>query len=69
MKRYTSAAITLGLSISVVFTAGVASAQGANNAPRNGCKDLPSHEQLKAALTAAGSLERDLLVIDGAIAG
>ena len=53
MKRYTSAAITLGLSISVVFTAGVASAQGVNNAPRNGCKDLPSHEQLKAALTAA----------------
>jgi uncharacterized protein GlcG (DUF336 family) len=33
--------------------AGTARAQGVNNAPRNGCKDLPSHAELKAALTTA----------------
>jgi uncharacterized protein GlcG (DUF336 family) len=53
MNSYRSAAITLGLSISLVVTAGVASAQGVNHAPRNGCRDLPSHEQLKAALSEA----------------
>ena len=65
MKKYTSAATTLVLSFSMVITAGVASAQGVNNASRSGCRDLPSHEQLKAALTAArgednGGLDLDM---------
>jgi len=67
MNKYTSAAITVVLSISITITAGVASAQGGsnargsegndngygNNAPTRGCRDLPSHSELKAALTAA----------------
>ena len=45
----------LGLALAGVLMAGVgtSSAQGVNNAPRNGCRDLPSHEALRAALTAA----------------
>ena len=53
MNRYRLAAMTLGLSISLAVAAGAANAQGINNASRDGCKDLPSHEQLKAALTEA----------------
>ena len=53
MKTFTSAATTLVLSISMAVTAGAASAQGVNNASRKGCKDLPSWEELKTALTAA----------------
>jgi uncharacterized protein GlcG (DUF336 family) len=53
MSRYTSAVTTFVLSISMVVIPGVANAQGVNNAPRNGCRDLPSHEALRAALTAA----------------
>ena len=55
MHKYTSAATTIILSIFLVITASAASAQGVNNAPRSGCRDLPSHEQLKLALTAARS--------------
>jgi len=64
MKKYTSAATTLVLSFSMVITAGVASAQGVNNASRSGCRDLPSHEQLKAALTAARSENNGGLDLD-----
>jgi hypothetical protein len=67
MNTYTSA--TIVLSISLTITAGVASAQiGSNargrdgddngfahNAPTRGCRELPSHDQLKAALIAARS--------------
>lgn len=53
MKNYTSTATTLALSISMVVMATVASAQGVNNAPRSGCRDLPSWEELKEALTTA----------------
>jgi uncharacterized protein GlcG (DUF336 family) len=53
MSRYISAATTFVLLISMVVTPGVASAQGVNNAPRSGCRDLPSHEQLRAALMVA----------------
>ena len=53
MSSYTSAATRIVLSISMVITAGVAGAQGVNNESKSGCKDLPSHDQLKAALTAA----------------
>jgi uncharacterized protein GlcG (DUF336 family) len=58
MNTYTSAAAPVILSISMVITAGVASAQSVNtasgnNASRSGCRHLPSHEELKAALTSA----------------
>jgi uncharacterized protein GlcG (DUF336 family) len=53
MSRYISAATTFVLSISMLVTPGAARAQGVNNAPRSGCRDLPSHEALRAALTAA----------------
>jgi uncharacterized protein GlcG (DUF336 family) len=61
MKTYASTAATFILSISIVASPGVANAQGGNgngngngnNAPRNGCGDLPSHDQLRTALTAA----------------
>ena len=53
MKHCTSVVTILVLSVSTLITAGAANAQGVNNAPRSGCRDLPSWEQLKAALTAA----------------
>jgi uncharacterized protein GlcG (DUF336 family) len=53
MSRYISAATPFVLVISMVVTPGVASAQGVNNASRSGCRDLPSHEQLRAALIVA----------------
>ena len=37
----------------MLLCAGAEREEGVNNAPRNGCKDLPSHAELKAALTAA----------------
>ena len=38
---------------SLVFNVGNAVAQGPNNAPKSGCKDLPSWSALRAALVAA----------------
>jgi uncharacterized protein GlcG (DUF336 family) len=52
MSRYISAA-TFVLVISMVVTPGAAIAQGVNNASRSGCRDLPSHEELRLALSAA----------------
>ena len=66
MNTQTSTATALILSISMV-AAGVANAQGinsargrdddgrwpGNNAPTPGCRELPSHEQLREALSAA----------------
>ena len=77
---HTSAATTLLLSISLAITASVASAQGVssargredddggygNNAPTRGCRELPSHDQLRQALIAArmnpdnGGLNHDM---------
>src|SRR3954464_10682147 len=47
--------LTRGLFVLVClsFMAGLANAQGSGNGARNGCKDLPSHAVLKAALTSA----------------
>ena len=67
MNKRMSAATAFILSISMMAMAGVANAQGnnargreddngsgyGNNAPTRGCKELPSHEQLRQALTAA----------------
>jgi uncharacterized protein GlcG (DUF336 family) len=39
---------------------GTARAQGVNNAPRSGCKDLPSYAALKGALTTARAAGRAL---------
>jgi uncharacterized protein GlcG (DUF336 family) len=64
MNTYTSAATTVVLSISMVATAGVASAQGVNNASRSGCRDLPSHEELRAALMAARAQDNGGLDLD-----
>jgi uncharacterized protein GlcG (DUF336 family) len=55
--------------VSLLFcSAGIARAQegerGVNNPPRNGCKDLPSHAELKAALTAARSMANGGLNLD-----
>jgi uncharacterized protein GlcG (DUF336 family) len=64
MSKYTSPAIAFVLSISMVVPSGVASAQGVNNAPRNGCRDLPSYEALRAALTAARAQQNGGLDLD-----
>jgi uncharacterized protein GlcG (DUF336 family) len=66
MNRYSAAATIVVLSISMAITASVAAAQGrgnarggdddngnGNNAPTRGCRELPSHEQLRQALTTA----------------
>jgi uncharacterized protein GlcG (DUF336 family) len=68
MSRHMSAATTFILWISMMVTAGVANAQGlnnarggddgdddgyGNNAPTRGCRELPSYEQLQRALSAA----------------
>ena len=66
MNKYTPAATIVVLSIAVALTARVASAQGdsnargrdgdngyGNNAPTRGCRALPSHAELRAALIAA----------------
>jgi uncharacterized protein GlcG (DUF336 family) len=66
MNKYTSAATTVVLSIAMAMMANVANAQGesnargrdwdngyGNNAPTRGCRALPSHAELKAALIAA----------------
>ena len=37
----------------LLVCAATARAQGVTNPPKSGCKDLPSHAELKAALTAA----------------
>ena len=78
MSNHTSAATAFILSISLMALAGVASAQGnsakakeddgngqGNNAPTRGCRELPSHEQLRQALSAAraqanGGLDLDM---------
>jgi uncharacterized protein GlcG (DUF336 family) len=52
MTSYT-AVTTFVLSVSVLLGSGVAHAQGSNNASRSGCRELPSHEQLRAALSDA----------------
>jgi uncharacterized protein GlcG (DUF336 family) len=39
--------------VSLLSTAALASAQGSGNGAGSGCKDLPSHAALKAALTSA----------------
>lgn len=49
---------------SLLLCAGTARAQGVNNAPRNSCKDLPSHAELKTALTAARSMANGGLNLD-----
>jgi uncharacterized protein GlcG (DUF336 family) len=46
------------------LSAGTALAQGVNNTSRNGCKDLPSHAELKVALTAARNMENGGLNLD-----
>jgi uncharacterized protein GlcG (DUF336 family) len=52
MKK--SLGIIAGLVLAASAAVGMAlGAQGVNNAPRSGCKDLPSHEALRAALSAA----------------
>src|SRR5688572_25255756 len=66
MNKYTSAATTVVLSMAMAMMANVANAQGesnargrdwdngyGNNAPTRGCRALPSHAELKAALIAA----------------
>jgi uncharacterized protein GlcG (DUF336 family) len=45
-------AIMMGISW-LVLNAGLARAQGPNNGPRTGCKDLPTWAQLRAALISA----------------
>jgi uncharacterized protein GlcG (DUF336 family) len=44
---------TVLLAGSLTFAAGTARAQGAGNASRNGCRELPSYGALKAALVSA----------------
>ena len=66
MNRHTSAATALALSFCMMLMATAAAAQGTNprgredddngfgnNAPTRGCRELPSHEQLRQALSAA----------------
>ena len=65
MSTYRSVAIPFVFTMVMAATAGVAAAQGVNNAPRHACRDLPSHEELRAALTAAraqanGGLDLDM---------
>ena len=49
---------------SLTCGAALAAAQGPNNASRSGCRDLPSHAALKAALTAARNAENGGLDFD-----
>ena len=79
MHTHTSAVIAFFLSLALVATAGVANAQvgdsargrndgdngNGNNAPTRGCRVLPSHDELRAALIAAraqanGGLDLDM---------
>jgi uncharacterized protein GlcG (DUF336 family) len=79
MKKHMSATTAFILLMSMMATAGVADAQGqnntrgseaddngnGNNAPTRGCRELPSHEQLQQALSAAraeanGGLDLDM---------
>ena len=66
MKKHASAATTLVLSACMMLTAAAAASQGingrgrdgddngsGNNAPTRGCRELPSYEQLRQALSAA----------------
>ena len=79
MHTHTSAVTAFFLSLALVATAGVANAQvgdsargrndgdngNGNNAPTRGCRELPSHDELRAALIAArtqanGGLDLDM---------
>jgi uncharacterized protein GlcG (DUF336 family) len=79
MRMYTSAVTAFFLSMALVATAGMANAQvgnnatgrndgdngNGNNAPTRGCRELPSHDDLRAALIAArtqanGGLDLDM---------
>ena len=66
MNRYTSVATAIALSICMMLIATAAAAQGGNargrddddngfgnNAPTRGCRELPSHDQLRQALSTA----------------
>ena len=68
MKKNVPYVVNLLFACSLLLCAGTARAQereqGGNNAPRNGCKDLPSHAELKAALTAARGMANGGLNLD-----
>ena len=53
MNRNVVVSAGLVLVSSMFVTGGAASAQGVNNAPRSGCKDLPSYDEFHTALVAA----------------
>ena len=64
LKRKLTVSLALIVTISLTASVGVAYAEG-NNAPKNGCNNLPSWEQLKTELTAAratanGGLNTDM---------
>lgn len=63
MKRHAGPAGLLALAV-VIATAAAVRAQGPNNAPRADCRDLPTHDQLKAALGLARAAANGGLNLD-----
>lgn len=60
--RTTKIRLVAGVALGCLFLAGnVAHAQGVNNAPRSGCRLLPTWEEFKAALTAATAADNSFL--------
>jgi uncharacterized protein GlcG (DUF336 family) len=64
MKKNVPCVLNLFVVCVLLLCAGTARAQGVNNASRSGCKDLPSHAELKAALTAARNMDNGGLNFD-----